>query len=67
MGSAGFGFGLPGRALAVHQQNEHNLMVVNPLIPATTVAEFIAYAKTRPEWITFASPGVGSPAHLQAS
>ena len=46
------------------RQNEHNLMVVNPAIPARTVGEFIAYAKSRPEGITYASPGVGSPAHL---
>ncbi|MGH8784466.1 MAG: Bug family tripartite tricarboxylate transporter substrate binding protein [Cupriavidus necator] len=45
-------------------QTDHNLMVVNPSVPAKNVAEFIAYAKTKPKGITFASPGSGSPAHL---
>ncbi|KWT66134.1 MULTISPECIES: tripartite tricarboxylate transporter substrate binding protein [unclassified Variovorax] len=43
---------------------EPNLMAVNPKIPAQTVAEFIAYAKSRPTEISFGSPGNGSPAHL---
>jgi tripartite-type tricarboxylate transporter receptor subunit TctC len=43
---------------------EPNLMAVNPKIPATTVAEFIAYAKSKPTEISFGSPGNGSPAHL---
>ena len=43
---------------------EPNLMAVNPKIPAKTVAEFIAYAKSRPTEISFGSPGNGSPAHL---
>lgn len=45
-------------------QVEHNLMVVNPAIPAKTVGEFIAYARAHPQGVTFASPGNGSPAHL---
>ncbi|MDP3626433.1 MAG: tripartite tricarboxylate transporter substrate binding protein [Hydrogenophaga sp.] len=45
-------------------QNEHNLMVVTPSVPATTLKEFIAYAKTTQKDITFASPGQGTPAHL---
>ncbi len=45
-------------------QVEHNLMVVNPKIPVKTVGEFIAYAKAHPDGISFASPGIGSPAHL---
>lgn len=45
-------------------QNEHNLMVVNPSIPAKTLKEFVAYAKSVSTPITFASPGQGSPAHL---
>jgi tripartite-type tricarboxylate transporter receptor subunit TctC len=43
---------------------EPNLMAVNPKVPATTVAEFIAYAKSKPTEISFGSPGNGSPAHL---
>lgn len=45
-------------------QVEHNLMVVNPSLPVKTVGEFIAYAKAHPQSISFASPGIGSPAHL---
>jgi len=45
-------------------QVEHNLMVVNPSMPVKTVGEFIAYAKAHPQSISFASPGIGSPAHL---
>ncbi len=45
-------------------QNEHNLMVVTPAIPATNLKEFIAYAKANPDKVSFASPGNGSPAHL---
>jgi tripartite-type tricarboxylate transporter receptor subunit TctC len=45
-------------------QNEHNLMVVHPSVPARNLKEFIAYAKANPDKVTFASPGNGSPAHL---
>lgn len=43
---------------------EHNLMAVNPSIPAKTLQEFIAYAKSKPRELNFGSPGNGSPAHL---
>jgi tripartite-type tricarboxylate transporter receptor subunit TctC len=41
-----------------------NLMVVHPSVPATTVPEFIAYAKTNPGKINLASGGIGSPSHV---
>ena len=41
-----------------------NVMEVNPSFPATTVPEFIAYAKANPDKINFASGGTGSPTHL---
>ncbi len=44
-----------------------NTMVVNPSIPANTVAEFIAYAKERPGDIAYASAGPGSTNHLSAA
>jgi tripartite-type tricarboxylate transporter receptor subunit TctC len=43
---------------------ESNAFVVNPSVPAKTVPEFIAYAKTNPGKIRIASPGTGTPAHV---
>jgi len=40
------------------------LLVVNPSMPANKLSEFVAYAKSRPKQINFASPGAGSPHHL---
>jgi tripartite-type tricarboxylate transporter receptor subunit TctC len=41
-----------------------NVFVVNPAVPAKTVAEFIALAKKEPGKYAFASGGNGSSAHL---
>jgi tripartite-type tricarboxylate transporter receptor subunit TctC len=41
-----------------------HFMVVNPLFPANTVPQFIAYAKANPGKISMASGGVGSGNHL---
>jgi tripartite-type tricarboxylate transporter receptor subunit TctC len=41
-----------------------NVMEVNPLFPAKTVPEFIAYAKANPGKIDMASPGNGTAAHF---
>jgi len=41
-----------------------HLMVVHPSFPASTVGEFIAYAKANPGKITMASAGVGSTSHM---
>jgi tripartite-type tricarboxylate transporter receptor subunit TctC len=41
-----------------------NVMVVHPSIPASTVAEFIAYAKANPGKINMGSAGVGTTSHL---
>jgi tripartite-type tricarboxylate transporter receptor subunit TctC len=40
------------------------IMVINPAVPATTVAEFIAYAKANPGKLTMGSAGNGTPHHL---
>jgi tripartite-type tricarboxylate transporter receptor subunit TctC len=40
------------------------VMVVNPSVPATTVPEFIAYAKANPGKINVASTGSGSGTHV---
>jgi tripartite-type tricarboxylate transporter receptor subunit TctC len=40
------------------------VMLVNPSFPAKTVPEFVAYAKTNPGKINFASGGNGTPGHV---
>jgi tripartite-type tricarboxylate transporter receptor subunit TctC len=40
------------------------LLVVHPSVPATGVAELVAYAKQKPGGLNYASAGVGSPLHL---
>jgi tripartite-type tricarboxylate transporter receptor subunit TctC len=41
-----------------------NILVVNPKVPAQTMAELIALAKAEPGKINFASSGYGAAAHL---
>lgn len=40
------------------------LLVLHPSVPARTVKEFIALAKSRPGQLHFASAGIGTPPHL---
>ncbi|MCX7153869.1 MAG: tripartite tricarboxylate transporter substrate binding protein, partial [Proteobacteria bacterium] len=41
-----------------------NLLVVNPSLPASTIAEFLAYARANPGKVNVASAGNGSLSHL---
>ena len=41
-----------------------NVLVINPGIPANTVAELVVLAKARPGIYTYASSGIGSTQHL---
>jgi tripartite-type tricarboxylate transporter receptor subunit TctC len=41
-----------------------NLILVGPSVPATTLPEFIAFAKANPGKVTMASSGIGSTGHL---
>ncbi len=40
------------------------VMLLNPSVPATSVAEFIAYARANPEKVNMASAGNGSAPHM---
>src|SRR5258707_4853565 len=41
-----------------------NIVVVNPALPAQTIADLIAYGKANPGRLSYATPGVGRPPHL---
>jgi tripartite-type tricarboxylate transporter receptor subunit TctC len=41
-----------------------NVLVVNPSVPATSVAELVALIKANPGKYSFAAPGIGSTPHL---
>jgi tripartite-type tricarboxylate transporter receptor subunit TctC len=43
---------------------QYNALVVHPSIPAKSVKELVALAKSRPGKLTYASSGNGSPTHL---
>jgi tripartite-type tricarboxylate transporter receptor subunit TctC len=40
------------------------LLVVHPSVPAKSVKEFVALAKSRPGQLNYASAGIGTPPHL---
>lgn len=41
-----------------------NILVVNPQLPIKTLADYVSFAKSSPNGITFASAGSGSSIHL---
>jgi len=43
-----------------------NILVVHPTIPANTVKEFIALAKSRPGVLNYGSSGIGNSQHMAA-
>jgi tripartite-type tricarboxylate transporter receptor subunit TctC len=40
------------------------LLNLHPSIPSNTVSEFVAYVKTQPGKLNYATPGLGTPHHL---
>ena len=42
----------------------HNVLVVNPAVPAKSLPELVALLKSQPDKLTFSSGGFGTPAHL---
>src|SRR5438445_8087806 len=41
-----------------------NILVVNPALPARSLAEFIALAKDKPGQLTYGTPGIGTSPHM---
>jgi tripartite-type tricarboxylate transporter receptor subunit TctC len=41
-----------------------NVLIVNPSVPARTLAEFIALAKQKPGELTYGTPGIGTSPHM---
>ena len=41
-----------------------NILITHPSVPAKNITEFIAYAKSQPGKINYATSGIGSPGHL---
>ena len=40
------------------------VLVINPLVPANNLLEFIALAKSKPAQLNYGTPGTGGPSHL---
>jgi tripartite-type tricarboxylate transporter receptor subunit TctC len=48
----------------VKVSTSYNVLVVNPSVPARSVAELVALLKSQPDKLNFSSGGFGTPAHL---
>jgi tripartite-type tricarboxylate transporter receptor subunit TctC len=46
--------------------NQPNVLVLHPSVPAASVKEFVALAKSRPGKLTFGTSGVGTSQHIAA-
>jgi tripartite-type tricarboxylate transporter receptor subunit TctC len=46
--------------------SQPNILVVHPAVPAKSVKELIAFAKSKPGQLNYASPGAGTTGHLAA-
>jgi tripartite-type tricarboxylate transporter receptor subunit TctC len=51
-------------APVVKLTSAHHVLVVNPSVPAKSIAELVALLKSQPDKLTFSSGGFGTPAHL---
>jgi tripartite-type tricarboxylate transporter receptor subunit TctC len=51
-------------AAVVKISTSYNVLVVNPSLPASSVAELVALLKSKPDQLTFSSGGFGTPAHV---
>ena len=44
--------------------NSPLVLVVNPAVPITSVAELVKFAKANPAKLSYSTPGIGTPQHL---
>jgi tripartite-type tricarboxylate transporter receptor subunit TctC len=51
-------------APVIKVSTSYNVLVVNPSVPAKSVAELVAFLKSQPDKHNFSSGGFGTPAHL---
>ena len=51
-------------APVIKVSTSYNVLVVNPSVPAKSVADLVALIKSQPNKLTFSSGGFGTPAHL---
>jgi tripartite-type tricarboxylate transporter receptor subunit TctC len=48
----------------VQISTSYNVLVVHPSLPAKSISELVDLLKSKPDELTFSSPGFGTPAHL---